>query len=435
MSETTTATETAVTVEGAMTLPAHAPLCVTLPRDGFPNSTSKGNLLNTIENLQYLCAQYGVLIRYNEMSHKDEITIPGREYTRDNRDNCSIAELLSLCALNGMPRSNVMDYVQVIASDNAYSPVREWIHSKPWDGESRLQSFFDTVKVVADYPVDFKETLMRRWLLNAVACVYEDTHETHGVLVMTGPQGVGKTRWFSSLVPRNRGFLYNGALLDPADKDSVLTATSHWLVELGELDGNFRKADIARLKSFVSKDTDKVRRPYARTESEMPRRTVFGGSVNDTRYLVDDSGNRRWWTLHVESIDHGHSIDMQQLWAEVLALYRAGEQTWLTPDENRKLGELNGERFQSIDPLEELVLEAFDFESVQHDLPGFQSRPTQWLSATSVLKALGINEPKKLQSNSMSALLKKLTGVESSKRSGQRVFPMPAKRLFAGADK
>jgi putative DNA primase/helicase len=71
-----------------------------------------------------------------------------------------------------------------------------------------------------------------------------------------------------------------GQTLNPAEKDSVLTAVSHWIVELGELDATFKKADIAQLKAFVTKTSDKVRRPYALKDSSFPRRTVFAGTVN-----------------------------------------------------------------------------------------------------------------------------------------------------------
>ena len=433
--ETTATAEAPVTVEGAMALPTHAPLHVTLPRDGFPNSTSKGNLLNTIENLAYLCKEYGIVVRYNEMSRRLEITIPGESYLVDNRANNALARVESICALNAMPRSNVGSFLLYLGAQNSYHPVREWVNSKPWDGVSRLREFYDTLPVADGYPADFRDALLRRWMLNAIASVYHDKHETHGVLVLQGAGGAGKTKWFKGLGPDGVESVMDGATLDPGNKDSVITAVGHWIVELGELDATFRKADIAKLKAFVTKYKDSIRLPYAKEDSELRRRTVFAGSVNPGRYLVDDTGTRRWWSIAITDINYRHGIDMQQLWAEVLVMLEAGEQTWLTKAEHDKLAELNGERFEAIDPLEELVREKFDFEAVQHNLPGFQRDPAQWLSATSVLLAIGYEKPAKLQSNAMSAVLRKLTGVESSKRGGQRVFPMPAKRPFLGAEK
>jgi hypothetical protein len=156
------------TVEGPLELPAHTPLSVTLPRDGFPNCTSKGNLLNTIENLAYLCRQYDIRLRYNEMSRKLEISIPGETYLVDNRANNALARVESLSAMNGLPRSSVSPFLHYIGAQNSYHPVRNWIESKPWDGVCRLREFYDTLQVAGDYPADFRDTLVKRWLLNGV---------------------------------------------------------------------------------------------------------------------------------------------------------------------------------------------------------------------------------------------------------------------------
>src|SRR5690606_39387898 len=157
-----------------------------------------------------------------------------------------------------------------------------------------------------------------------------------GVLVFQGPQNLGKTSWLKSLAPRELRLIKDGMMLRPDDKDSVKQVCSFWLVELGELDSTFRRADIAQLKAFITQDTDVLRRPYARRESTYARRTVFFGSVNPREFLHDETGNRRYWTIECESINSRHGLDMQQVWAEVLELWRAGE-----PHRDRKSTRLN----------------------------------------------------------------------------------------------
>lgn len=119
-------------------------------------------------------------------------------------------------------------------------------------------------------------------------------------------------------------------------KDSQIGAITNWLVEIGELDSSFRK-DVARLKGFLTNDRDKVRRPYDKTEAEYQRRTVFMASVNQHDFLVDPTGNSRWWTLPCTAIDYEHGLDMQQLFAQLATLLEAGEQWWLTPEEEDQL--------------------------------------------------------------------------------------------------
>lgn len=393
------------------------PLDASVNPFGFPHMGEKGQPLNTVENLAYLIGEYGITARYNIIRKNVEVAIPGRSYSADNRANAALAELTSLCARNRMPQSMLADYIKLIADANAYNPVQDWIASKPWDGISRVQALCNTVNVAGDRTLTDK--LIFRWLVSAVAAVFMPSgFESHGVLVFTGPQGQGKTKWIKRLVaPELLDVVLVGAVLDPNNKDTVTNAISHWLVELGELDATFRKADIARLKSFVTNATDKVRRPYDRIESEYQRRTVFFASVNEDRYLVDDTGNRRWWTVPVVSIDYHHEIDVQQLWAEILAKWRAGEQHWLAQDEFQALNQLNADH-ENVDPVEETIQTHFNWGS---------EVGTDWrdMTASEVLMAIGYDKPNKAQATHASKVLKKLTGGEPRKTNAGRFFKMP----------
>jgi putative DNA primase/helicase len=202
--------------------------------------------------------------------------------------------------------------------------------------------------------------------------------------------------------------------MDPNNKDHVITATSHWLVELGELDATFRKADIAALKSFITNSADKLRRPYDRVDSNYRRRTVFFASVNDRKYLVDDTGNRRWWTVPTVAVDYEHDIDVQQLWAEVLTLFQAGERHWLDRAEQAMLQDVNVEH-EMLNPIEELIQAKF-----QWDAP----RSTN-MTASDVLLAIGFDKPNPKQAKDAGVALRKLTGGDPKKSNGRSVFVMP----------
>lgn len=393
------------------------PLDATVNPFGFPHMSDKGQPLNTVENLAYMLGEYGITARYNEVRKQVEVTLPGRTYSADNRANCSLAEITSMAARNRMPQSMLADYIKLMADRHAFNPVKDWITSRPWDGRSRVADLCATVRVNGDRTLTDK--LIYRWLVSAVAAVFMPSgFESHGVLVFTGPQGQGKTKWVKSLVaPELLDVILVGAVLDPNNKDTVTNAISHWLVELGELDATFRKADIARLKSFVTNATDKVRRPYDRIESEYQRRTVFFASVNEDRYLVDDTGNRRWWTVPVVSIDYGHTIDVQQLWAEILHDWRAGAQHWLAADEFTALNQLNAEH-ENVDPVEEMILGAFNWQAT----PGIGWRD---MTASEVLGVIGYDKPNKAQATHASKVLKKLTGGDPRKTKTGRFFKLP----------
>lgn len=397
---------------------AHAgpkPLGDALSPWGFPYIGDKGAIVSAIENVEHLLNGYGIGVRYNAMTRQVEIDIPGRDYGDDNREAGAMAEIMSLCARNRVPRENVGEYLRAISDRHRYHPVLDWIRSRPWDGVSRVEAIAATL----ESPMNawLKRQLLLRWLLSAVAAITTPGGlAAHGVLVLSGDQGIGKTSWVKSLVPADLKAVKEGALIDPAAKDTVLAAVSHWLVELGELGATFRKADIDRLKAFVTTSVDKIRRPYDRVESTLPRRTVFFGSVNDRHYLVDDTGNRRWWTIPVTAIDYHHAIDTQQLFAEILQMLGEGAQHWLTPDELAGLNALN-EDHRSVDPVEEAIAGAYDWTCA----------PVSKMTATEVLVAVGYDRPNRQQANHATTVLTKLTGKPSRKSGSRRVFELPPK--------
>jgi putative DNA primase/helicase len=229
------------------------------------------------------------------------------------------------------------------------------------------------------------------------------------VLVLQGKQNIGKTSWIRSLDPVSCAAVREGAILDPANKDDVISVSRYWIVELGELDGTFRKSDIARLKAFITNSTDVVRAAYARKHSQLTRRTAFIATVNEPRFLVDDTGNRRWWTISVESINLNHGLDMQQVWAEAYHYWLNGEQPSLTNGELTLLNIANAD-YEQIDPLEEKVLEHFNWAE------GWRDHQTIMATASEVLHEIGYKTPTKTEATRMGKILIKLTGVKPHRR-------------------
>ena len=387
----------------------------------WPNIGSNGQPLNTRPNVERLLDNYSISAKYNEISKDVEVLVPGVSGGSDARDNCAVSEILSLAALNRLPMSNIEGHIKTIAVRNTYNPVRDFINQREWDGRSRFADLLNTISTPDDYSRDLLAMLVRRWLLSAVAAAYlEAGFWSKGVLVFQGEQSLGKTAWFKALLPPdNRNLVKVGATIDPGNKDSVASAISHWLVELGELDATFRKADIAKLKAFISQDRDDLRRPYDRLESKYQRRTVFFASVNPKHFLADDTGNVRWWTIPVTAVNYEHGIDTQQLWAEVLSWFEAGERWWLDRDEEAMLEVVNEQHGQT-DPIEEMILARFDLNSDR--LAAYIE-----MTATDVLLSIGQDRPTKSQATQCGNILRKLTGRDARRTSKGRFYLMPPK--------
>ncbi|MDT0594546.1 VapE domain-containing protein [Glaciecola petra] len=365
---------------------------------GFPFVNSKGKPTPVIENLEYIIDQLGYQVRYNLIKKEVEIFIPDSKFSIDNNTNCSLTTLESEAIKFGWTNSaKIRDQAVVIADKNPFNPVLKFIKSKPWDGKNRLDSFYESVVSKSDPKL--KQILMFRWAIQAVTLAIKENEAAQGILVFTGAQGIGKTRWFNSLVPKELGLTKDGALLQPSDKDSITQVVSYWLVELGEIDATFRKSDIAQLKSFITKSEDEVRVPYAKSASKWKRRTVFFASVNDSRFLTDDTGNRRFWTIDIETIKVDHEIDMQQLWAQFYNLVCQGERHYLDEQELSLLNSQNKE-FTQIDPVLEIATNKLNWQSDQK----FWS----WKTSTQIAQLLNLDASKKAEINKMLNAIKQL---------------------------
>lgn len=381
-------------------------------------------VLGTLKNFKVLLNSVGATLRYNVILKDQEWFIPDEKASVDNYKNVLYGRLLDLCERVGMPKANIDHYLTYLCDQNQFNPVAAWIESKPWDGVSRLEDFFKTVHVVDEendsLKMKMKKTFITKWMLTAIASAYKpDGHAASGMLVFQGRQYIGKTKWFLSLTPPELQLAVDGRTVDTRDKDSVKQTVRYWLVELGELDATFKKSDIAALKAFITRGRDMFRAPYAKAECDFPRRTVFFGSVNDETFLADTTGNRRYWTLAVDTVIWDHGLDMQQIWAELLVQYRAGAECWLSREENEWLNDSN-RQFEVIDPIAERLAAWGDWTSERGE----------WLSATQILSiVVGIDRPTNAEAQKCAVAVKKLNGDRKKReaKSGQRLLWVPIK--------
>lgn len=382
----------------------------------LPWANDKGKPLNHLDNLRELCRRLGVVVRYNVIKKNQDIIIPGQSFTIDNEASASLAWLSSECSLFHYPTSKLDDFITVLADQNQYNPVAQWIESKPWDGVTRIQALCNTVTTHPEQS-ELKDTLITRWLTGAVAAAYlPHGISMKGILTFQGTQSLGKTPWFKALAPDFLDVIKDSFLLKPDDKDSVKRFCSYWLVELGELDATFKRSDISQLKAFVSSDRDELRLPYARRDSKLPRRTVAFASVNPKTFLNDPTGNTRFWTIACTHINWQHGIDMQQLWTEVLLGWRNGDSYYLTPEELNTLNESNTD-FMAVEPVEERLLNRLDW-----DAPELQWR---WEQASVVLVECGLDRPTKFDAATAGALIRSRNGDKSKRVNGKKMLLCP----------
>ena len=306
------------------------------------------------QNVAKILAAHGIICRQNLMRDEQEFVHHKTQKIFD------VNELPSMIERNGMACSErqIKCHLSVISFKNAYHPAYDWVRSAPWDGIDRIVGLFKTL-TISETPRDLAFKLFYRTMIQAVAMMSQEVTnefgelpEAHGVLTFVGHQGIGKSRWIRHLAPPR--FSLPGHVLTVGDKDSEIAAISRWIVELGEVSATHGKSGSAKLKAWLGKSYDTIRKHYDARARDMPRRSVFFASENHVQYLIDETGNRRWWTIRVDSMDYKHTVNMQQLWAQALHLLRQGEQWWLTDAEMHALNE-NNERHKQTCPVSDMI--------------------------------------------------------------------------------
>lgn len=360
------------------------------------SDTKNPYALDVTENLKYLLDYHGIVVKWNMMKRDREIVYPGREFYNEEAANESLSVITNLSVKFAFNIRRIDKHLDVIAFENRFHPVRDWILGTPVIDATVFDKFLSVLKTTND---TLSRLLLKRWLISAIGVLFnESDYRAQGVLVIQGAGGWYKTSFIASLVPHKLSAVFTGAHLDPSSKDSVITLSEHWIAELGELGSTFKKSDIDKLKAHITQSTDTIRRPFAAKNSKMLRRTIFAASVNEENFLVDETGNRRWWVISlIEKINIHHGLNMQQVWRSAYDLWLAGEKSYLDDDELKLLNQSN-EYFETIDPFMEKFIEMFDTTE----------QPDRWIAPSMVLNMMGYSHPSRNDSARMGAILTKM---------------------------
>jgi predicted P-loop ATPase len=233
---------------------------------------------------------------------------------------------------NGMPLCRMEAVHQALAvaiDDNRFHPVRDYLDARVWDGTPRLESWLTYYLGVA--PVEhYTAPVGRCWMNSAVARIYRPGCQAKYCLVLEGDQDLGKSTALETL----GGEWYTDDIAELGTKDSALQAGNAWIVELAELD-SVRKAHVAAVKAFISRKVDRFRKPFGRNVIDQERQCVMAGSINPgAEYLLDETGNVRFWPVLCTSIDLASlTRDRDQLWAEAVHRFKCGERWWLEDEQ------------------------------------------------------------------------------------------------------
>jgi putative DNA primase/helicase len=277
---------------------------------------------------------------YNEMANRVQVTgtLPwerpkGNAFWRD-ADTAQLKSIIDIRYLPFSSRNHDVAFTKV-ADDRHFHPIRDYLDSLPsWDGVKRVEEVF--IKYLKADDTEYIRTVTRKTFAAAVARIYVPGVKFDCVPVLDGDQGIGKSTIVKDLVTADY-YSETLSLTDMDDKSGAEKLQGFWVIEIGELAG-MKKADIEKVKAFLSTSDDKYRPSYGKVVESHPRQCIIIATVNGERgYLRDITGNRRFWIIKVHQKKQKKTWNFteeyrQQFWAEAKEIWKSGEKLYLEGD-------------------------------------------------------------------------------------------------------
>ncbi|MDW3208923.1 MAG: VapE family protein [Reichenbachiella sp.] len=427
-----------------------------LADDGFPKGVGMGCVIQMAEEVNFRFASFtreqktrladmkaryileanSVFVRLNLFNNCREIKWSSDKWRRiEDKDLCVIYIRLLSKMYN---KADCDDWLTVLALENQIDPVKAYLESlEPINGEEHISQLANTIESAEPHTT---HTLLRRWLIGLVASLLEVNQANENVLVFVGKQGLGKTQWAKRLLPNELQQYFATKNLTPGNKDDELMLGEFVLILMDELSSILtRKASNEAFKEMLSLDKVTHRKPYAREVSSHVRKASIIGTSNESEFLKDETGNRRFFPIYAIKIDYQHQVDVSKVFAELYQLYKQGERGHLLPHE-RKMLDSHNRNFEATNPYTEYIMK-FCRESETEFLTcvelinlinattksspqdtGKELIPPQYAAQVGrILKSMGFKQ----RSRSILGKTKRLYGIEFNKDGFEDFFEKP----------
>ena len=222
---------------------------------------------------------------------------------------------------------NITKAVSIIASENGYHPIKQYLENLEWDGEERIKHVM--TKYLGVDEDEYSESIMKLLLTAAIKRIYEPGCKYDIMVCAVGGQGAGKSTFFRFLAINDEWFSDDLKKID--DEQVYRKMQGHWIIEMSEMLGTVNAKSVEEIKSFLSRTKETYKIPYETHPEDRPRQCVFVGTSNDLQFLpFDMTGNRRFAPImvHPERVEK-HILEDEdearayfvQVWAEAMVLY------------------------------------------------------------------------------------------------------------------
>lgn len=293
-----------------------------------------GNAATTVENIRIIVKndpRFKGTFYFDEFMERPMVCgdLPWRKADAkprswDDTDDAGVHNILEKdYKIDSVPKTR--EGIDLALVDVSRHPVREYLRAQVWDGVKRAETLF--IDYLGAEDSRYTRNVTRKALIGAAARILSPGCKHDHMLVLVGPQGCHKSTTLKKLGKD----WFSDSLYTMSGKDAYEQLQGNWIIELSEMAAT-RKAEVEQIKQFVSKQEDNYRAAYARRTQCHPRQCAFFGTTNDEEFLRDPTGARRFWPVVVTDAgkEFGPKLTpsiIDQIWAEVVTYYEAGE-TW-----------------------------------------------------------------------------------------------------------
>ncbi|GKX27864.1 hypothetical protein SH1V18_03440 [Vallitalea longa] len=301
----------------------------------------KGRIRSSIDNILIILKndyKLKVKLAFNKFNNKC-IALGNLPWRKINKNNNELRDLDDaglrhyMEATYGITGGNkIYDASALIMEENAFHPVMDYLNTLEWDGQPRIDTLL--IDYLGAEDTEYVRAVTRKAFVACVARIKNPGCKFDYVLTLVGKQGVGK----STILKKLGGKWFSDSFTTVQGKEAVEQIQGYWLIEMAELSG-LRKAEVETVKHFMSKQEDVFRPAYGRKTETHPRQCIFFGTTNNSDFLTDSTGNRRFWAVDTMVVEPTKNIFTEltkevvnQVWAEALHLYQQGEKLYLNKD-------------------------------------------------------------------------------------------------------
>jgi putative DNA primase/helicase len=315
----------------------------------------KGNYRHTIDNVVMILENDALLkgcIAYDQFRCRNTVMkkLPWRKDQEDNvwTDNDEANMRWYIEHVYGISSpGKVRDAIDVVLQRHVFHPVRDYLTPLVWDGDFRIDNLLIDYFNADDN--EYTRTAMRKTMIAAVARVHEPGCKFDYMLVLKGEQGHKKSTFFNILA----GEFFSDTFTTIQGKEAYEQIQGHWFIEVGELAG-MRKAEEETIKHFITKREDSFRPAYGRQTAVFKRQCILVGTTNKDRFLRDVTGNRRFWVVPIhKKLTRQAENELKelrdQLWAEAVAYYKAGEELYFDDQTEQLAKEVQAQHMETDD--------------------------------------------------------------------------------------